>query len=218
MEIGKALATQDTGEEPPAVYVPPLYVTRNPLKEDNVAPSDTVGERVGPESPGEGSLEQARVAPPGISPGRPPDAAPEGFVWPLINRITSRFGPRGRRMHTGVDIAAPSYHEVVAAGDGEVIYVQHSRRGLGNAVVLQHDDGYRTVYGHGVVILVQEGDTVKRGQAIMGVGNSGHSTGSHLHFEIRKNGAPLNPIPLMPPTLDQLIDDLRADRNLEGPS
>ena len=218
MEIGKALDSQDTGEEAPAAYIQPFYVTRDPLKEGKGVPSDSEGARAGPESPGEGSVEQAHVAPPGISPERPTNTGPEGFIWPLINRITSRFGPRGRRIHTGVDIAAPSYHEVVAAADGEVIYVQHSRRGLGNAVVLQHENGYRTVYGHGVVILVQEGDTVKRGEPILGVGNSGHSTGNHLHFEIRKDGIPLNPIPLMPPTLDQLIDDLRADRSLEGPS
>ncbi|MFH0872668.1 MAG: peptidoglycan DD-metalloendopeptidase family protein [bacterium] len=154
-------------------------------------------------------------------PGSPSDSSPaevakaesEGFIWPLINRITSRFGPRGRGMHTGVDIAAPSYHGVVAAADGEVILVQHSRRGLGNAVVLQHDHGYTTVYGHGVVILVQEGDTVKRGEPILGVGNTGHSTGNHLHFEIRRNGVPTDPLPLMPPTLDELIEGLRAEKS-----
>jgi len=115
-------------------------------------------------------------------------------------------------MHTGVDIAAPSYHEVVAAADGEVIYVQHSRRGLGNAVVLQHDKGYKTIYGHGVVILVKEGETVKKGQPIMGVGNTGHSTGNHLHFEIRKDGVAIDPLSLMPPTLQELIDGLRGER------
>jgi murein DD-endopeptidase MepM/ murein hydrolase activator NlpD len=136
----------------------------------------------------------------------------EGFIWPLINRITSRFGPRGRRTHTGVDIAAPSYHEVVAAADGEVIYAARSQKGLGNAVVLQHDNGYVTVYGHGVVILVKEGDTVRRGEPILGVGNTGHSTGNHLHFEIRKDGVPLDPLSLMPPTLDELIEGLRAEK------
>ncbi|MDH7500159.1 MAG: M23 family metallopeptidase, partial [candidate division NC10 bacterium] len=104
------------------------------------------------------------------------------------------------------------------AADGEVIYVQHSRKGLGNAVVLQHDNGYRSVYGHGVIILVKEGDTVRRGQPILGVGNTGHSTGSHLHFEIRKDGVPIDPLRLMPPTLDELIEDLRAEKQGEGPS
>ncbi len=114
-------------------------------------------------------------------------------------------------MHHGIDIAAPSYHEVVAAADGEVIHAARSRKGLGNAVVLQHDHGYTTVYGHGVVLLVQEGDAVRRGEPIMGVGNTGRSTGNHLHFEIRKDGAPMDPLSLLPPTLDELIRDLRAE-------
>jgi murein DD-endopeptidase MepM/ murein hydrolase activator NlpD len=101
---------------------------------------------------------------------------------------------------------------VVAAADGEVIYAARSQKGLGNAVVLQHDNGYVTVYGHGVVILVKEGDTVRRGEPILGVGNTGHSTGNHLHFEIRKDGVPLDPLSLMPPTLDELIEGLRAEK------
>ena len=165
MEIGKSLEPK-TRRGGTCRISNPLR-TRDPLKEGRVRPP-IQKERGWPESPGEGSEEQAHVAPPGISPERPINTGPEGFIWPLINRITSRFGPRGRRMHTGVDIAAPSYHEVVAAADGEVIYMQHSRRGLGNAVVLQHDNGYTTVYGHGVVILVQEGDTVKRGSPSWG--------------------------------------------------
>jgi murein DD-endopeptidase MepM/ murein hydrolase activator NlpD len=121
-------------------------------------------------------------------------------------------------MHAGIDIAAPSYHEVLAAADGEVIYVQRSRRGLGNSVVLEHGNGYRTVYGHGVVILVDEGETVKSGEPIMGVGSTGRSTGNHLHFEIRKDGVPINPLSLLPPTLDELIEDLRVEQKVEGPS
>jgi murein DD-endopeptidase MepM/ murein hydrolase activator NlpD len=178
-----------------------------------------------PDSGEESGRAHAAVPPSGEVPDEAVDAAPKeslqaeppadqkGFIWPLINRITSRFGPRGRRIHKGIDIAAPSYHEVVAAADGEVIYAARSRKGLGNSVALKHDDDYTTVYGHGVVILVKEGDTVRRGEPILGVGNTGRSTGNHLHFEIRKGGVPVDPLPLMPPTLDELVDGLRAEKS-----
>jgi len=202
-EITKSLESEDT-EEAQALASP------SEVNEENKQP-DTREVSL----PKDLSEEPAAGTPTASSEMTSP-ADQEGFIWPLINRITSRFGPRGRRIHTGVDIAAPSYHEVVAAADGEVIYAARSQKGLGNAVVLKHDNGYSTVYGHGVVILVKEGDTVRRGEPILGVGSTGHSTGNHLHFEIRKDGVPVNPLPLMPPTLDELIDGLRAEKGLKG--
>jgi len=216
VEIARALETENAEEAEPAQGAEGFHSLTDPLKETSIIPSTE--EESEPGSPIEAPPEEASTSSSGSPAESIAEADSEDFIWPLINRITSRFGPRGRRMHTGVDIAAPSYHEVLAAADGEVIMVQHSRRGLGNAVVLQHDNGYRTLYGHGVVILVKEGDTVKRGEPIMGVGNTGRSTGNHLHFEIRKDGIPINPLRLMPPTLDELIEDLRAEKKAEGPS
>ena len=202
-EIARSLESEDTEEEQ-------VLVNPSEVKEENNQPDTR-------EAPlPEDLSEEPADATPTASPEMTSPADQEGFIWPLINRITSRFGPRGRRTHTGVDIAAPSYHEVVAAADGEVIYAARSRKGLGNAVVLKHDNGCTTVYGHGVVILVKEGDTVRRGEPILGVGSTGHSTGNHLHFEIRKDGVPVDPLPLMPPTLDELIDGLRAEKSLKG--
>jgi len=217
LEMVRSLETQDTEELIAPGSVQGYYLSWDPLKEISIP---SLAEKEGEEraSSGEDSRAAASGASSDVTSTRIAKPDSEGFVWPLINRVTSRFGLRGKRMHTGIDIAAPSYHEVVAAADGEVIYVQHSRRGLGNAVVLEHDNGYRTLYGHGVVILVKEGETVKRGQPIMGVGNTGHSTGSHLHFEIRKDGVPIDPLRLMPPTLDELIEDLRVEKKSEGPS
>jgi murein DD-endopeptidase MepM/ murein hydrolase activator NlpD len=202
-EITRSLESEDS-EEDQALASP------SQDREEN-SQADVRGTSL-PENPSEEATDSA----PKASPEMTSQADQEGFIWPLINRITSRFGPRGRRTHTGVDIAAPSYHEVVAAADGEVIYAARSRKGLGNAVVLKHDNGYTTVYGHGVVILVKEGDTVRRGEPILGVGSTGHSTGNHLHFEIRKDGIPIDPLSLMPPTLDELIDGLRAEKSLKG--
>jgi murein DD-endopeptidase MepM/ murein hydrolase activator NlpD len=202
-EIARSLESEDIEEEQ-------ALVNPSEVKEENNQPDTR-------EAPlPEDLSEEPADATPTASPEMTSPADQEGFIWPLINRITSRFGPRGRRTHTGVDIAAPSYHEVVAAADGEVIYAARSRKGLGNAVVLKHDNGCTTVYGHGVVILVKEGDTVRRGEPILGVGSTGHSTGNHLHFEIRKDGVPVDPLPLMPPTLDELIDGLRAEKSLKG--
>jgi len=202
-QIAKSLESEDTEEEQ-------ALASSSEVNQENKQPDAREVSL-----PADLSEQPAAPAPQASSEMTSP-ADQEGFIWPLINRITSHFGPRGRRVHAGVDIAAPSYQQVVAAADGEVIYAARSGKGLGNAVVLKHDNGYSTVYGHGAVILVKEGDTVRRGEPILGVGSTGRSTGNHLHFEIRKDGVPVDPLPLMPPTLDELIDGLRAERGLGG--
>jgi murein DD-endopeptidase MepM/ murein hydrolase activator NlpD len=141
-------------------------------------------------------------------PPRPRVKTDAEFQWPLVGPINSPFGPRWGKFHAGLDIGSPHYQEVVAAADGEVIYAHDTAGPLGKAVVLQHGRGMRTVYAHLSVIVAQEGDTVRQGQAIGGVGNTGRSTGPHLHFEVRKNGAPLNPEDYLPATIDELVRDL----------
>ena len=118
------------------------------------------------------------------------------------------LAPRWGRFHAGIDIGSPYYQEVVAALDGEVIYADATKGGLGKAVVLQHGNGLRTVYAHLSIIIAHEGDTVRQGQAIGGVGDTGHATGPHLHFEVRKNGIALNPEEYLPATIDELVRDL----------
>jgi murein DD-endopeptidase MepM/ murein hydrolase activator NlpD len=209
-----------------------VLMTENEDEAEGSTPGPDSSEKLPAEkTPAEGRVAERAEELPSSSPSLPGSTATgnpspvqgeladtDGFIWPLVNRITSPFGLRGKRMHNGIDIAAPSYHEVVAAADGEVIFVQHSRKGLGNAVVLQHDHGFQTVYGHGVVILVKAGETVRRGQPIMGVGNTGRSTGNHLHFEIRKDGVAVDPLALLPPTLEDLLQELRAEQKEEGRS
>jgi murein DD-endopeptidase MepM/ murein hydrolase activator NlpD len=140
--------------------------------------------------------------------GKPPWYGKElDPIWPIQGKINSYFGPRGKKFHAGIDIASPSYQEVKAAMDGEVILARESRTGYGNVVVLRHDGGLTTIYGHMNVIIAQEGEAVRQGQAIGGVGSTGKSTGPHLHFELRQNGRPLDPRPLMPMTIEQLLED-----------
>jgi murein DD-endopeptidase MepM/ murein hydrolase activator NlpD len=133
-------------------------------------------------------------------------------IWPIQGKINSPFGPRGKNFHAGIDIASPSYQEVKAAKDGEVILARNSRTGYGNVVVLRHDRGWTTIYGHMNVIIAQEGESVRQGQAIGGVGSTGKSTGPHLHFELRQNGRPLDPMPHMPMTIEQLLEKTQGKK------
>lgn len=123
------------------------------------------------------------------------------LLWPVPSSdiITSPFGMRYHpilkqsKMHTGIDIAAEMGAPIVAAADGQVIFAGYYG-GYGYAVIIDHGDGISTLYAHNSVLLVKEGDMVKRGQVISKAGSTGLSTGPHLHFEVRKNGVPVNPI------------------------
>ncbi|MBP1779389.1 MAG: peptidase family [candidate division NC10 bacterium] len=129
-------------------------------------------------------------------------------MWPIHGPINSRFGPRNGRLHAGIDIGSPHYQEVVAAADAEVIYANDTKGPLGKAVVLEHGRGMRTVYAHLSIIIARERDTIRQGQAIGGVGETGRATGPHLHFEVRRNGAPVNPEEYLPATIDELMREL----------
>lgn len=109
-------------------------------------------------------------------------------------RITSPFGPRWRRMHNGLDLKVNIGDTIVAAFDGKVRIVKYERRGYGKYVVIRHDNGLETVYGHLSAQLVEPNQLVKAGEAIGLGGNTGRSTGSHLHFETRFLGIAINPV------------------------
>ena len=114
-------------------------------------------------------------------------------------RFTSGFGGRndpisgGRRQHEGLDFAGSKGTDIVAAGDGEVIFAGQ-QSGYGNLIKIRHSNGYETLYGHLSAINVDVGDHVSRGDHIGDMGNTGRSTGNHLHYEIRLSGNPLNPM------------------------
>lgn len=126
------------------------------------------------------------------------------FRYPIKGRLTSEYGyrrpPMGpskrKQFHAGIDIAAPRGRTVYAAEDGQVVSSCYAG-GLGFAVVISHKSGYTTVYGHNSKLLAKAGQYVKKGQAIALVGSTGRSTGPHVHFEIRKNGKPIDPLSLL---------------------
>ncbi|MBO8142132.1 MAG: peptidoglycan DD-metalloendopeptidase family protein [Firmicutes bacterium] len=114
------------------------------------------------------------------------------FDWPAQGRISSRYGMRWGRMHHGLDIAVPTGTPVRAAGAGTVSYAG-SMGGYGLIVILQHGNGVETRYAHNSRLVVRVGQRVKRGDIIAYSGNTGNSTGPHIHFEIRYRGQSVNP-------------------------
>ena len=125
--------------------------------------------------------------------GKQQSAAPGRLQWPAQGPVTSPFGPRWGRMHTGIDIGAGEGAPIVAAAAGDVI-VAGWVEGYGNTVVIDHGGGVATLYGHQSSIAVAVGQVVAAGQQIGLVGNTGHSTGPHLHFEVRVDGSPVDPL------------------------
>ena len=109
--------------------------------------------------------------------------------------ITSYFGVWRRwGYHTGVDVTVPMGTEVLAYIDGTVAVSEWNLWGYGYFVIVDHGDGIQTCYGHNSKLLVEKGQKVKKGQVIALSGNTGTSTGPHVHFEVRKNGKPIDPI------------------------
>jgi murein DD-endopeptidase MepM/ murein hydrolase activator NlpD len=116
-----------------------------------------------------------------------------GFIWPVLGPVTSPFGWRWGRMHEGIDIGAASGTPIRAAAAGTVIYAGWLG-GYGNLTVIDHGGGVATAYGHQSSLAAGNGAFVAQGQVIGYVGSTGHSTGPHLHFEVRVNGVPQDPL------------------------
>ncbi len=136
---------------------------------------------------------RARLSVPVI---RPRPAAVSSL--PLAGQITSYFGsPRGRHYHSGIDISAPRGSPIRAAQTGRVIF-SGRLSDYGNTIKIQHDRGLVSLYGHNERNLVRPGQVVKKGQRIATVGRSGRASGYHLHFEVRRNGKPVDPLTVLP--------------------
>ena len=120
----------------------------------------------------------------------------EGYIWPLNGAITSYYGPRWGRMHTGIDIDGTTGQPIVAANSGTVI-MAGPYSGYGNCVIIDHG-GVQTLYAHMNSINVSQGQQIAQGEIVGTVGSTGNVTGDHLHFEVRVNGSPVDPMSYLP--------------------
>jgi murein DD-endopeptidase MepM/ murein hydrolase activator NlpD len=119
--------------------------------------------------------------------------------WPLgAGVVSSEFGRRWHKPHEGLDIAADEGEPVYASAAGEVLYADSRMRGYGNVVILRHDSSMTTLYAHNQTLKVHLGDKVEQGQVIALLGSTGHSTGPHVHFEMRRTNVPLDPRGVLP--------------------
>ena len=121
------------------------------------------------------------------------------LIWPMKGWVTSKYGYRTspfsneKEFHNGIDIAAREGEPIHAADSGTVVKVEFSPDGYGHYIILQHKNNFQTLYAKCEKILAKEGQAVKTGDIIAACGNSGRSTGPHLHFELRKDGEPIDP-------------------------
>ncbi len=128
----------------------------------------------------------------------PPKSVGTGtFLMPTNGTLTSKFGSRWGRNHQGIDVAAKTGTPIYAADNGVVTEAKNKNNGYGNFISIDHGNGYVTYYAHCSELLVSDGDVVAKGDLIGRVGNTGRSTGPHLHFEIRENGTAKDPLSLV---------------------
>ena len=159
-----------------------------------------------PEEVAEAPPGAPRPAPTSPAPARPasakakkPEPATKGLLdWPLKGVLYGRFGKKGREPHDGIDLAAPESTPVRAAQEGTVLYAGE-QRGYGLIVIIQHEGSLITLYAHNKDLRVTTGQKVRRSQVVATVGESGRTSGPHLHFEVRREGIPVDPLTFMGP-------------------
>lgn len=140
------------------------------------------------------------AAEPPVAAGAPvsaPVPSPYGFIWPYVAPISTYFGEDG---HKGIDLEGLGHEgaPVVAAASGQVVLAVWSEWAYGNHVIIDHGNGLQTVYAHLSDISVVEGQYVSQGDVVGAIGNTGYSTGPHLHFEVRLYGVPVDPLDYLP--------------------
>jgi murein DD-endopeptidase MepM/ murein hydrolase activator NlpD len=164
-------------------------------------PEGTVVKRVGPRR----ILTALVLAQPDFQDERIP------LVWPVEGPVISTFGQRASGWHAGIDITADLGSQIYAAAPGTVIYSGWIRA-YGQVVKIEHKNGFITLYAHNLNNMVETGDEVTVGQVIATVGRSGHATGPHVHFEVRRDGKAYNPLHLLEPSDQSPVfeDDVAA--------
>jgi len=140
----------------------------------------------------------AKVAPIPVSLPKEAMLARMSLIWPVQGEVARGFIQDATRRHDGIDIVAPRGSLIQAAADGEVIFSDWGPGGYGRIVILQHQADVITIYAHNQTNLVQSGQHVRQGEPIATVGQSGRTTGNHLHFELRYKAVPISPYRLLP--------------------
>lgn len=196
--------------EPPRIDPPRADPPRPPIETPSPSPTQPspppVAEILPTPAPPEPDMT------PAILPAPPPEdleamretfarskkAGQSAFIWPVDGVVTSLFGTRGATRHDGIDIGAPHGSAVWAAADGKVLFAGE-QKGYGLIVLLAHEGGVVTVYAHNAANLVRTGDRVEQGDPIAQVGQSGGQRSPALHFELRRDKKPENPLAVLPP-------------------
>jgi lipoprotein NlpD len=152
------------------------------------------------EAPRTSRIRVVSVSSAGASPSARIGAGPcADMAWPVDGVLSSTFGQRDGRPHEGIDLAVGEDTPVRAACDGVVAYAGDRLRGYGRLVILEHGAGLTTVYAHNHALRVREGERVAKGGVIALSGQTGHATAPHVHFEVRQDSRPRDPLEYLPP-------------------
>jgi murein DD-endopeptidase MepM/ murein hydrolase activator NlpD len=196
--VGAPITPPSAAPPAAAATAPPRAAPSAPARNAATAPAPAVAAVTPPPAAPRAArsatlASTAPAAPPSPAPGpdRPDGVAALG--WPVKGVLYQRFGAAGNRRHDGIDLAAPEGTPVVAAADGTVLFAGR-QAGYGSIVILRHDATLVTLYAHASALLVREGQSVRRGQPIARVGQTGKTSGPHLHFEVREGTRPRNPL------------------------
>jgi len=120
------------------------------------------------------------------------------FIWPVKGDVVVGFGTTGKTKSKGIDIKTYESAPVLASKSGRIVYCDSRLKGFGNTIIIDHGGGLQTVYAYNSEILVKLGDAVEQGSVIAKAGSTGRSNGASLHFEVRKNSEPQNPLNYLP--------------------
>lgn len=132
---------------------------------------------------------------------RASEQPPSKFIWPTQGVVTSPFGSRWNKQHNGIDVGAPEGSPIYASAAGKVAFAGE-KGGYGLVIMIQHPNNWFTIYAHNSQNIAKQGAFVKQGEKIALVGQTGSATGPHLHFEIRQNLKPLDPLDFLPKKSD----------------
>jgi len=191
----------------PVAQTPPASPAAAPVaKTTSAPPAAAPVAKTTPAPPAAAPVAQTPPAPPAAAPVAKTTSAPLAadptptFHWPVHGKIVARYGSQSDgEKNDGIAIAVPEGTPIKSAGDGEVIYAGSGLKGFGNLVLVRHADSYVTAYGHAKELTVARGDTVKRGDIIGRSGQTGEASTPRVHFEIRKDSVPVDPMRLLKP-------------------